>query len=252
MAPSKKSPFQMFAIWGGLTLIGIPVVMLLLLPFAAGLSGVSGMFALALALVGWLAFWRVVQVLVRRLGERAVLMRTAIFLTGLPLAFLLSTNTMLLSLVNSVVRYYIPNTAFPSYAAAAIFCWFLALWSLPSGLLTRRARGMYVALHLSNWLFWLGISSLRDWDFFLLILPLGITLLLLGFSESIIRSLARLPFLQKRQSDAVPKSADPHDYEQGYQASPSYYKEGKNIYPYPGEENASAVYSPLADMQQQQ
>ena len=254
MATSEKSFLQILAIGAGLILLGIPVTMLLLYPLAGGLRwDGEEVFVFALVLAGWLASWRIMRTLVRRLGLRTVLLRVAIFLTGVPLAFLLSTNSMLQSLVNSIVRYYIPNTVVPSNTPLAIICFFLAIWSLLNGLFTRSAHGMYMALHIFNWLFWLGIVSAFAWvtgGSIFLTVPLGITLLLLGFRESIIRKLVILPLLSW-QPTAVPKPADPPGYEQGYR--PSFYKEGGSIYTYsPDEEEAPTAYSPQTETQQQQ
>jgi hypothetical protein len=260
MTTSQKSFLQTLAIWAGLILIGIPVVMLLLYllyQFVGGLSwDQGGAFVYALALAGWLTFWGIMRTLVRRSELRIALLRAAIFLAGVPLAVLLSTNNMLRSLVSFIVHYYYaPNMSFPTNLSLAIICLFLAIWSLLNGLFTRSARGMYVALHLFNWFFWLGIIGTFFWTTggsIFLIIPLGIMLLLLGFRELIIRWLAILPLLQKSwKPTAMPKPADPPGYEQGYQSQS--YKEGGNIYTYSSdEEDAPAAYAPQAETQQQQ
>ena len=236
MSRYQKSPLQTVAIWAGLALIGFPLALL----FAASLP------LFGLALVSWLAFCVAMRVLARWLGWRTVLMKTAILLAGMPFAILLFTLTSNLNFPDHMGFYGSP--------AFLIVCWFLGFWSILSGLLTRNERGMYVAVHLSNWLFCLGIIGAlgigRSFPYPLLPIPLGIMLLLLGLNKPIIQRLAFLPFFQKnRQSSAVPKPAGHQDYEQGYQPS---YEEGGNIYTYPDEQEVPTVHSPRAEIQQQQ
>ena len=255
MATSQKSFLQILAIWVGLILLGWPVAALLA-PLFAGADGGGEGTIFVLVLVGWLALWGVFGIRVRQLGWRIAFTRAALLLVGVLLAFLLSANNVLQYLVAPLLRLYARNPAFPVLPSFLIFFWLLAFWSLLYGFLTRSTRGMYVALHFFNWLFWLGIIFAlfggSVGNLVLLIIPLGISLLLLGFRESIIRGLATLPFLQKSwQPTAAPKPADPPGYEQGYR--PSFYKEGGNVYTYsPDEEDTPTAYSPQAETQQQQ
>src|SRR5258708_7538473 len=239
MSLYQKSPLQKVAIWAGLTLIGLPLTAILTNPFYPNQLPIF-----ALALVSWLAFCVAMRALARWLSLRTTLMGAAILLAGVPLALLLFMLTNNLNLTNHMV-YLNGNGAF------LIVYWFLGLWSILSGLLTRNERGMYVAVHLSNWLFWLGIIGALGYgqSLPLLTIPLGIMLLLLGLYKPIIQKLASLPFLQKNwQSNAVPKSADYQDYEQGYRPS---YNEGGNVSTYPHEEEVPTLSSPRAELQQQ-
>jgi len=241
MSLYQKSPLQTVAIWAGLTLIGLPLTAILTNPFNPNQLPIF-----ALALVSWLAFCVAMRALARWLRLRTALMGAAILLAGVPLALLLFMLTNNLNLTNHMV-YLNGNGAF------LIVYWFLGLWSILTGLLTRNERGMYVAIHLSNWLFWLGIIGALGYgpSLPLLTIPLGIMLLLLGLYKPIIQNLASLPFLQQNwQSNAAPKSADFQDYEQGYR--PSYKEDGGNAYTYPYEEEVPTVYSPRAEIQQQQ
>ncbi len=230
MSLYQKSPLQKVAIWAGLTLIGLPLTAILTNPFNPNQLPIF-----ALALVSWLAFCVAMRALARWLSLRIALMGTAILLAGVPLALLLFMLTNNLNLTNHMV-YLNGNGAF------LIVYWFLGLWSILSGLLTRNERGMYVAVHLSNWLFWLGIIGALGYgqSLPLLTIPLGIMLLLLGLYK---------PIIQKNwQSNAVPKPADHQDYEQGYRPS---YNEGGNVSTYPHEEEVPTVSSPRAEIQQQ-
>jgi hypothetical protein len=250
---SQKSPLQTFAVWTGLALLGTPFIWLLLgalltalNPEASSSTGFS-IFLVAVSLVVCLALCIAMRPLIRWLGLRTALMGAVIFLLGVPLAAVLSASIPLQNLVNHGLLLNPPWVTIN--ANWVITFWFLGLWSLLSGLLTRSARAMYVALHLVNWLLWLGIISSSGGLLPLLIFPLGIMLLLLGFYKPIIHRLAFLPFLQKRsQPQAAPKSAHPQDYEQGYRPS---YKEGENIYTYP-DEDVPPTDSPPLEMQQQQ
>jgi hypothetical protein len=250
---SQKSPLQRVAIWAGLTLLGMPLIWLLFVTLVNALnlylppSPGSLVFLLASSLVAWFAFCIAIRRLTRWLGIRTALIGAVIFLLGVPIAAVLSAN---ITLQNLVTHALLLNPPWVNINANwAITFWFLTLWSLLSGLFTRSARAMYVALHLANWLLWLGIISSSSGLLPLLIFPLGIMLLLLGFYKPIIRGLASLPLFQKTsQPDAAPKPASPQDYEQGYRAA---YKEGGNIYMYPDEEDIPTVYSPRAQSQQQ-
>lgn len=231
MSLFQKSPLQTLAIWAGLTLIGLPLTAILTNPFNPNQLPIF-----AMALVSWLAFCVAMRALARWLRLRTALMGAAILLAGVPLALLLFMLTNNLNLTNHMV--YLDGSP-----ALLIFYWFLGLWSILSGLLTRNERGMYVAVHLSNWLFWLGIISALGYgqSLPLLIIPLGIMLLLLGLYKPIIQYLVLLPFLQKdTQPGAMPKSADHQNYEQGYRAS---YEEGGKVYTFSdGQEEPTAHY----------
>jgi hypothetical protein len=236
MSQYQKGPFQAVAIWAGLALIGLPLALLVS----------NSLPLLGLALVSWLAICVAMRALARWLGWRTALMGAALLLAGVPLAILLFTLT---SNLNFPSHNYMGFHGSPTFW---IVCWFLGLWSILSGLLTRNVRVMYVALHLSNWLFWLGIIGAQAWWSFpypFLLIPLGFMLLLLGLKKPIIQKLAFLPFLPKnRQSNAVPKPADHQDYEQGYRPSDV---EGGTVYTYADEQEVSTVNFPRAGIQQQ-
>lgn len=241
MSLYQKSPLQTFAIWAGLTLIGLPLAALLTNPFNPDQLPIF-----AIALVSWLTFCIAMRALARWLRLRTALMGAAILLAGVPLTILLFRLATDMNLTT--------QPGLSGSGPLVILYWFLGFWSVLSGLLTRNARGVYIALHLFNWLFWLGIGSalgiFLPGGLIFLTIPLGVTLLLLGLYKPIIQYLASLPFLQKdTQSGAIPKSADHQDYEQGYRPS---YKEGGNVSTYPDEEDVPTVYSPRAEIHQQQ
>jgi hypothetical protein len=253
MSLSQKSPLQRVAIWAGLTLLGTPLIWLLLAALVNALNLYSPpstailVFLLAPSLIVWLALCIAIRRLTRWLGMSTALIGAVIFPLGVPLAAVLSASIPLQNLVNHGLLLNPPWVTIN--ANWVITFWFLGFWSLLSGLLTRSARAMYVALHLTNWLLWLGIICSSGGLLPLLIFPLGIMLLLLGFYKPIIRGLASLPLLQKSsQPEAVPKPDSPQDYEQGYRAA---YREGGNIYTYTDEEDIPTEYSPRAESQQQ-
>ncbi len=232
MSRNQKSPLQAVAIWAGLALIGLPLALL------------TGSFPLAgLALIGWLAFCFAIRALARWLGWRTALMQLAFLVVGALLAlllFLLASNLSMLSL--------------PGSPELFIVSLFLGLWSILSGLVARNARSMYVAIHLSNWFFCLGImiGLGTGWAFPYLFLPvpLGIMILLLGFHKPVIQMLTSLPFLQKNKpSTAVPKSDDSYDYERGYQSA---YEEGGSVYPYQDESDKPTIPTQWTELRQQQ
>ncbi|QBD78946.1 hypothetical protein EPA93_24365 [Ktedonosporobacter rubrisoli] len=249
----KKHPLQIFAVWACLMLLGAPVIWLLLglllkaLNFGAFYSTVYSILLCAVSLVICLVLCVAIRQLIRWLGLRTALVGAVIFLLGVPLAAMLSALIPLQDLVNHVL---LLNPWIFIEANWVITFWFLGLWSLLSGLLTRSARMMYVTLHFFNWLLWLGIISRHSGLLFeFLIFPLCTTLLLLGFYKPITSYLSSLPFFQKRsQPEAAPKPAHPQDYEQGYRPA---YQEGENMYAYPQEEIPTIVSLPEG-MQQQQ
>lgn len=235
MSRYQKSTLQIISIWVGFALIGLPLVLL----FAA-----SSLPLFVLAMGSWIVFCGCMLAVARWLGWRIVLIETALLLAGVPLAFLFAM------LISNLTIDMAQHSGFILLA----FGWFLGFWSLLSGLLTRNGRGMYVAIHLSNWLFCLGIIAAlgngASFPYLLLFIPLGIMFLLLGLSKPILQKLALLPFLQKnRQTNTVPKQAAHQDYEQGYRPA---YQEGENIYTYPDEQKAPTAYSFPVEMQQQQ
>lgn len=236
----QRSLLQTVAIWAGLAVFGV-FLGLFVYPF--------GFLAIAAVVAGWMIFWVVMHQITQRLGWRTVLKQTILFLVGVLLALLLSLNHTLTDLINPLI--YPLGAENPS---AVIFFSVLCLWSALYGLLTRSVHGMYVALHLFNWFFWLCILSVfglwTSGPLFLLI-PLGIMLLLLGFSRQIIRNLEFLPLVQKSgRSDPAPKSDNPRDYERGYRPV---YREGGNTYTMaPDEMDVSTASHSQADMQQHQ
>lgn len=237
MLVRQRNLLQTVAIWTGLAVFGIFLGLMSVYPL--------GLPAITAVVGGWMVFCVIMNNVARRVGWRTVLMRTGFFLVGVPLALLLSLNHTLPDLINPLIH-------LGGNPSVAIFFWALCLWFALYGLLTGSARGMYMALHLFNWLFWLGIVSvfgLGSGPF--LLIPLGVMLLLLGFSRPITRKLALLPLFQKSwRSDTAPKSDDPRDYEHGYQPV---YQEGGNIYTMePDEMDVPTVYAPRADMQQYQ
>ncbi len=236
----QRNLLQTVAIWAGLAVFGI------FLGFFVSPFGFPAIIAVAGA---WMVFWIVMSQVARRLGWSTVFTQTMFFLIGMLLALLLSLNHTLTNFINPLI--YPLGAENPS---AVVFFGALCLWSALYGLLTRSARGMYVALHLFNWSFWLCILSvfgLGVSGLLFLLIPLGIMLLLLGFSSLIIRNLTFLPpFPKKQRSDPAPKSESPRDYEHGYQP---FYREGGNIYTMaPDEMDVPTTSSSQADMQHYQ
>src|SRR5438876_5808454 len=87
---------------------------------------------------------------------------------------------------------------------------FLACWSVVIRLLTRSVRGMYLVLHVLNWLFWLGMAALAPGQIVLfLTIPLSISLVLLGLYKPIIQY---LPFLRQDTHSASPKNEPVSSY----------------------------------------
>lgn len=221
--------------WAAALIMGLPLVIGLTQLYAS--DGSKQRLVFGLALVGWLAFCLVIRVPARWLRQNTTLHGATMFLVAIPLAILLfiGTNTFHigrnLGIDDSI-------SLFISYA-------FLSAWSVVSIHSMRTARNMYYALHLINWLFWLGmVSALAPWGIFsvlwlgmtgpislqavlFLAFPLSIMLVLFDFYKPIVQHQA--PFFWFQMSSAVPKSDDHSDYEQGYRPS---YEEDEKIYTY--------------------
>ena len=232
MFSSQRNPSQKFLIWLGVAVIGMPLAFWFAY-LAAPSSPWASVWAFIIALAAWLAFCIGMRVFARWLGLRTVLIGAGMLLVGVPLAYLAASATQ----------------------SGLVFLWFLAFWTILSGLLTRNARAMYVALHFANWFFFLGILSMNG--FYLLnvytiylAIPLGIMLILLGLYRPVTNKLALFPFMRHGTPIATgPKSPPERAYETGYQAA---YEEGGRSYTYSsGPEKPMARY-PSGTMQQQQ
>lgn len=137
--------------------------------------------------------WLCVSVPAHWVGVRTSLIGAGILLIGVPLA-VLASNIADFATMNSGL-------------------WFLAFWSILSELLTRNGRGMYIALHLANWFFFLGILSVNNFHFLTaypiyLAIPVGNMLILLGLYRPVINRLALFPFMHHGTvNPADPKSS---------------------------------------------
>lgn len=231
MFSSQRSPSQKFLIWLGVAVIGTPLAFWFAYLVAPS-SLWASVWAFIIALVAWLAFCIGMRAFARWLGLRTVLIGAGMLLVGVPLAYLAAS----------------------AIQSGLVFLWFLAFWTILSGLLTRNARGMYIALHLANWFFFLGILSMNGFYLFnvytiYLAIPLGIMLILLGLYRPVTNRLVLFPFM--RHGTPVPASPKPSSgraYETGYQAA---YEEGGRSYTYSsGPEKPVARY-PSGSIQQQ-
>lgn len=103
------------------------------------------------------------------------------------------------------------------YSVEGLFGFF-GFWVLLSGLFTRNAKGLYVALHLANWFFAISLVELLirevnvgDTSVLFLLIPFDIMLLLLYFYKPIVKLLTALPLFQ---ASTPPKSDREKIYEQ--------------------------------------
>lgn len=228
----QRSSSQKFLILLGVTVLGTPLAVWFAFLVAQYASLWAFVSAFTIGLVIWLTICAGVRALARWLGLRTTLIEAGMFLISIPLAYVFAKAT----------------------SSALVFFWFFAFWSILSGLLTRSGRGMYVALHLANWLFFVGIFAafgLAPYNSFpFLAIPLGIMIILLGLYRPVTNRLVLFPFMHHEPSNPAGPKPSPSEraYETGYQAS---YEEGGRSYTYSSEQEKPIARYPSGTIQQQ-
>lgn len=261
----QKNPLRAVAIWISLFLIGLPLAFLL---------GISSPLFFAITIVAWLVFCACMGKLGQWLGWRNALILAGWSLAGGLLVLVISWF-LRYPYSSSLSLYGLGNLAF------SVTFLFLGGWFLLGGLVTRSERGLYVAIHLFNWCFWLGIFCMitHFFPYQLFCIPFAVMLLLLGLNKMILRNLAPL-FQKGRQPEGAPKPANPQDYYQDYrpitemrdvpppsdsqqmprpiglqgyqQGYQPIYEEGEDFSTYLNEEEIPTSYSQHVGYQQQQ
>ncbi len=201
----QKNPLRAVAIWIALFLIGLPLAFLL---------GISSPLSFGSNIVIWLVFCACMGKLGEWLGWRTALIQVGWSLAGGLLVLAISWF-MRYPYSSSLSLYGLGNLAF------SVTFLFLGGWLLLGGIVTRSKRGLYVAIHLFNWCFWLGIFSLITHSFpsWLFCIPFAVMVLLLVLNKVIMRNF--MPLFQKgRQPEGAPKPANPQEYYQAYRPTP--------------------------------